>query len=89
LPDRWKTNDYAEGRAPEVLTYGANIPTLTASNAPKWFHFLNSELESERLQFIPVTTARPERLMNTPEWAGALWLPSRAVSSRAVAGHAS
>lgn len=54
LPDRWKTYDHAEGNAPEVLTYGANIPSLTATNAPKWFHFLNSGQESERLQYIPV-----------------------------------
>jgi dienelactone hydrolase len=54
LPDRWKTNDHAEGNAPEVLTYGANIPILAATNAPKWFHFLNSGQESERLQYIPI-----------------------------------
>src|ERR1051325_790610 len=54
LPNRWKTADSPEGNAPEVLTYGANIPTLTACNAPKWFRFLNAEHETERLQFIPV-----------------------------------
>lgn len=57
LPERWKTYDHAEGNAPEVLTYGANIPILTAANAPKWFRFLNSEHEWERLQYIPVIDA--------------------------------
>jgi dienelactone hydrolase len=54
LPRIWKIFDEAEGNAPEVLTYGANIPTLTAANAPKWVRFLNCELEGDRLQYIPV-----------------------------------
>ncbi|HEV8524108.1 MAG TPA: CocE/NonD family hydrolase [Terriglobales bacterium] len=54
LPKLWKTMNEAEGNAPEVLTYRANIPTLTACNAPRWMHFINSEYEGHRLQYIPV-----------------------------------
>lgn len=54
LPDRWSTYDSAEGNLPEVLTYGANIPVVTACNAPTWFRFVHSEYEGDRLQYIPI-----------------------------------
>jgi dienelactone hydrolase len=54
LPDRWRAYDVAEGNLPEVLTYGANIPVVSACNAPKWFRFIHSEFEGDRLQYIPV-----------------------------------
>lgn len=54
LPTRWPTYDAAEGNVPEILTYGANIPTVTACNAPKWFCFFNCEFEGDRLQYVPI-----------------------------------
>jgi dienelactone hydrolase len=57
LPDRWRTFDSAEGNLPEILTYGANIPVVTACTAPRWFRFVHSEYEGDRLQYIPIIDA--------------------------------
>lgn len=54
LPTNWQTYDFGESPPPGALTFGANLATLVAVNAPKPLYFLNSELEGERLQNIPV-----------------------------------
>ncbi|MDD5677403.1 MAG: prolyl oligopeptidase family serine peptidase [Kiritimatiellae bacterium] len=50
----WQKMDAAEGCTPESLTCSANIPIMTACNAPKWFRFLNAYGETSRLCTIPI-----------------------------------
>ena len=49
----WQEMDAAEGNPPEALVHAANIPMMTACNAPKWFRFLNAYGERQRLHDIP------------------------------------
>lgn len=53
----WHSMVSAEGNSPEAMAHAANIPMMTACNAPKWFRFLNAEQERSRLHNIPVIDA--------------------------------
>jgi len=54
LPELWQTLKAEEGNSPGLLTFGANVPTLAACNAPKWQRFLYSAYETDRLDVIPI-----------------------------------